>query len=142
MNPNNHSFGFKELVIGQSYEFEVNFTDDLINKFAELSGDCSAIHVNNSAAMRAGYPGRVVHGALVLSFFSRLIGVHLPGDSALVVSGDNRFHKPVIAGDSLLIKGVVSNKYASVNCVDIALSASDVSGSPAVSGLWIVKVAS
>jgi acyl dehydratase len=62
-----------------------------------------------SVAGRHGFPHRVSHGMLTASFYSTLVGMHIPGENALLHGMDIHFTKPVFPGDTLTITGVVSD---------------------------------
>ena len=51
---------------------------------------------------------RVVYGLLTSSFYSTLVGVHLPGKHCILQGIDIQFSKPVYIGDTLKISGKVS----------------------------------
>lgn len=46
---------------------------DMINKFADATGDHQFIHVNEEAARMTPFGGTIAHGFLTLSLFPRLI---------------------------------------------------------------------
>ena len=45
---------------------------DMIDRFADLTGDHQWIHVDREAAARAPFGGTIAHGFLVLSMFTKL----------------------------------------------------------------------
>ena len=51
---------------------------------------------------------RVVYGLLTSSFYSTLVGVHLPGKHCILQGIDIQFSKPVYIDDILKISGKVS----------------------------------
>ncbi|MBM3776036.1 MAG: acyl dehydratase, partial [Acidobacteria bacterium] len=65
--------------LGRTAEREIPVTADLIDRFVLLSGDNSAIHVDDAAARARGFRGRVAHGMLLGSLVSAVIGTELPG---------------------------------------------------------------
>lgn len=72
-----------------------------IDAFAQLTGDFSPLHMDHEFAIKRSFAGRVVHGALLNGYISRLCGVHLPGQNCLVQSIKSNFLVPVIAGDEI-----------------------------------------
>ena len=77
----NH-YTLSELAVGQSENFTVTVTQEMMEDFYRLTGDDSPIHRSEEYAAGRGYPGRVVYGMLGASFFSTLAGVYLPGSTA------------------------------------------------------------
>jgi 3-hydroxybutyryl-CoA dehydratase len=98
---------FEQLQLGMRAEFEALITEDMVDRFAALSGDTSPLHMDAAFAVSLGQPGRVVHGLLSASLFSTLIGVHLPGKHALFHEIKVGFHKPVHPGTALKVSGEI-----------------------------------
>ncbi|MEE0800194.1 MAG: MaoC family dehydratase [Gemmiger sp.] len=94
---------------GLTESFTVTITEEMMDRFAAITGDVSPIHMDADYARGRGYPGRVVYGMLAASFFSTLAGVYLPGEHCLLHSVDCRFAKPIFIGDTLTVTGTVVN---------------------------------
>ena len=67
----NQGFGINELEVGQSAEIERQVDDELIAKFAEVSGDFNPLHMDEEFAAKTPFRGRIAHGALVASSFTK-----------------------------------------------------------------------
>ena len=89
--------------------FTVTVTEEMMQAFERLTGDCSPIHVDENYAKARGYGGRVVYGMLGASFFSTLAGVYLPGEHCLLHGVECKFARPVFIGDTLTVTGTVVN---------------------------------
>lgn len=92
---------------GDSFSFTEKITEAMVGQFAQLSGDLSPLHMDQAFALKRGFRGRVVHGSFLTSFFSRVVGMHLPGKNAILQSMDVKFLAPVYIGDTLTIKALV-----------------------------------
>lgn len=92
---------------GLAHSFTTLITEQMVDGFARLSGDVNPLHTDDAFAKALGHPGRMAHGMLVASFFSTLVGLHLPGRHALLHGVDAQFHKPVYPGDQLTVSGEV-----------------------------------
>ena len=103
----NH-YTLAEMTPGLTESFTVTVTEEMMQDFERLSGDCSPIHIDEDYARGRGYPGRVVYGMLGASFFSTLAGVYLPGEHCLLHSVECKFAKPVFIGDELTVTGEVT----------------------------------
>ena len=97
-----------ELAVGQTESFTVTVTQEMMEDFYRLTGDNSPIHRSEEYAAGRGYPGRVVYGMLGASFFSTLAGVYLPGEHCLLHGVEAKFARPVFIGDTLTVKGTVT----------------------------------
>lgn len=93
---------------GQSFAFMQLVSGADIDAFAALSGDVSPLHVDAAFARSRGFSDRVVHGALISAYVSRLFGVHLPGRDCFLQSLNMRFLSPSHAGDVLELRAEIS----------------------------------
>jgi 3-hydroxybutyryl-CoA dehydratase len=106
--PEPATFRFGDMQIGQRAQFDVLVTEELLEQFARLSGDYNPLHTDESYAATTAMGTRVAHGLLVASFFSRLVGMHLPGRHALYISQTARFHAPCRIGTQIVVSGEVT----------------------------------
>lgn len=82
------------------FSAERAFTADDVAAFARLSHDANPIHLDPTAAARAGFPGPVVHGMLCASLFGAIIGTRFPG--AVYATQSLAFRAPVLVGESVV----------------------------------------
>ena len=86
---------------GDRASVEHVFTTEDVAAFARLSGDDNPIHLDADAATAAGFEREVVHGVLVTSLISRLLGTRLPGPGTILLGQELRYRRPVYPGDRL-----------------------------------------
>tara|TARA_B110000014_G_C20096180_1_gene574587 strand:- start:1134 stop:1565 length:432 start_codon:yes stop_codon:yes gene_type:complete len=110
---------FNEIEIGQTKNFQVVITESLVNDFAKLSGDFSPIHVNSEYANSTKFKGRIVHGMLLASLLSRMVGMYLPGKHALYSTQTLEFHNPCFIGEEVTVSSTVIDKSESTKIVKI-----------------------
>jgi acyl dehydratase len=101
---------FKDINIDDTAEFLVTITDELIRQFSELSGDINPLHTSKEYAQTTSFREPVVHGMIAGMFFSRLVGMYLPGKFALYISQNLVFHKPIFALAAVVVRGTVIEK--------------------------------
>ena len=94
---------------GLAESFTVTVTQEMMDQFLAITGDCSPIHVDADYAKGRGYPGCVVYGMLGASFFSTLAGVYLPGEHCLLHGVECKFARPIFVGDTLTVTGTVAD---------------------------------
>jgi acyl dehydratase len=104
-----NNYSWADLCLGLSAEFEVTMTSAMLEAFRELSGDTSPLHADPTVARARGFEGVVAHGMLLASFYSQLVGVHLPGESCLLHWIEVAFSNPVYVGDRLVVKGEITH---------------------------------
>ncbi len=109
-----NEYKFEDLKVGQEEFFTVTVTEEMMSQFLDLSGDENPLHNDAEFAMKQGYRDKVVYGLMTTAFFSRLVGVLLPGKYCLLQGIDVKYSAPVYVGDILIVKGVVDELHASV----------------------------
>ena len=110
MNNKSTNYKFDDITIGLTKEFSIEITESMINNFAEFTGDYNELHTNESYASTTSFGKRVCHGMLLASFFSRLVGMSIPGKNALYFSQSINFQSPCFIGDQILVRGEVIEK--------------------------------
>ena len=115
-----YSIQFSEVRIGLSKLFVTEITPEIVDSFAILSGDTNPLHTDDDYAKRYGHPSRVAHGLLTSSFYSKLVGMYLPGKFALLHQIDIRFTSPVYVGDIVTISGSIIAIHDSVRQLEIS----------------------
>lgn len=102
---------FAAIGIGRSVGFGRTVSESDVALFAGISGDFAPNHVDDAFMRRAGFAGRIAHGALLVAYSSRAstmmaeacMAEH-PGWVALAQGFDRvRFLKPVPIGTNLRI---------------------------------------
>ena len=68
----NKIFTIENFYIGQIKEFKKYISIEDVIKFSELSGDRNPIHIDENYANTSRYKKRLVHGTLILSYFSKI----------------------------------------------------------------------
>lgn len=121
-------------------KFTKKITNQSINNFAKISGDNNFIHMNKKKAMINGFKDRVAHGALIISFFSKLIGKFLPVKKSLLLFIDVKFKNPAYPNNFIKINGIIKEIHLSTKCVQIDLTAKYYNGTIISSGKAIVKI--
>ena len=87
--------------VGQTASFTKTVTETDVVLFAGISGDLNPAHVDEVAAKKSMFKGRVAHGILGASFISAVIGMKLPGPGTLYLSQDLQFVKPIYFNDTV-----------------------------------------
>ena len=91
----------RELQAGQSATLKLKITDDMVRKFAELTGDSNPIHLDDVYAAKTRFGKRIAHGMLVSATLSRIAGMDLPGPGTIVMGVDVRYKAPCYIGDEV-----------------------------------------
>ncbi|MCP3674560.1 MAG: MaoC family dehydratase [Gammaproteobacteria bacterium] len=81
--------------VGAKASIKKAFSSDELEAFAKLSKDFNPIHLDEEAGKNSIFKQRVVHGALVNSLFSGLLGCELPGEGTIFIEQTIKFKAPV-----------------------------------------------
>ena len=131
---------FEDIAVGQHFELEHAFAAADVRRFAELSGDFSPLHVDEAYARGTEFGGCVVHGILLASLFSQIVGMHLPGKAALYLGQELSFRRPVRVGERVRAIARVTAVSAPTRSLVLATEIRNADGQIAVSGTGKVKV--
>lgn len=116
-------YKFDEIILGTKTKFTVQVDESMINEFARISGDHNPLHMDEKYAAKTQFGKRVCHGMLLASFFSRLVGMYMPGKNALYFSQTLNFQTPCFVGDKVTIEGEVVDKSQSTRIITIKTTA-------------------
>jgi len=122
------------LEVGQSASFTKQITNKDVLLFAEVSGDDNPVHVNEEYAQTTMFKGRIVHGALVASLFSKILGTQLPGYGTIYLGQESRFMKPVRLDETITATVTIIEIIAEKNRVILETVARNSAGEVVVTG--------
>jgi acyl dehydratase len=125
---------------GQKRKFTVKVTESLVNEFAKISGDYNPLHMDEQYALSTKFGKRVCHGMLLASFFSKMIGMYLPGKNALYFSQTLNFQLPCFINDEITVEGEVLEKSLASRIITIKTSIHNQDGKCLVEGIAKVMV--
>ena len=123
MTEQSAEYKFDEITLGVKTKFTVQINESTINEFARISGDHNPLHIDEQYAAKTQFGKRVCHGMLLASFFSRLVGMYMPGKNALYFSQTLNFQTPCFIGDKVTIEGEVIDKSQSTRIITIKTTA-------------------
>ena len=67
------------LKIGEVAEMSKTVTEKDILDYADMTGDYNPIHVDEEAAKKTIFGGRIAHGVYALGLVSAVLGTKMPG---------------------------------------------------------------
>ena len=90
-----------KLKVGQIYKSSATISEEMIERFAQATGDHNPIHFNEDYAKGTIFKTRVAHGMLQAGILSGVLGTRFPGLGTIYLSQSLKFLKPVFIGDEI-----------------------------------------
>lgn len=91
----------RDLKVGDNVSVSRIFTDEDVLDFSNLSLDKNPIHLDQSFAEKSIFGKKIVHGMLVASLFSGLLGMKVPGKGSIYLGQSLSFIAPIYIGDKV-----------------------------------------
>ena len=91
----------RKLKIGDKTMLNKTFSEKEVEEFAKVSTDDNPIHLDKEYAASTVFGQRIVHGLLVSSLFSGLIGGKLPGHGSVYLGQTLSFKAPVYINEEI-----------------------------------------
>ena len=123
-----------DLKVGDTFTISKEVTDEVIRKFADVSGDYNPIHLDEEFAAKTMFGKRIAHGMLGASFISAVLGYQLSERKVVYLSQNLRFIAPVFIGDTVTAKAVVKEIRADKPIVTIETSCENQKGETVITG--------
>jgi 3-hydroxybutyryl-CoA dehydratase len=98
-----------KIKVGDTASVTKTFTQEDVQKFAELSGDHNPIHLDEEHARGTRFGRRIAHGMLTSSLISNVIGNELPGVGSIYLGQTLQFLAPVFPGDIITARATVTS---------------------------------
>ena len=131
---------FENIQVGMEFGLRHTFTHEDVWQFAQLSGDYSPLHVDPVYAAETEFGKCVIHGMLLASLFSQLVGMRIPGKPALYLGQDLTFRRTVLVGETVLVNAKVTARTEATRSILLATEIRTADGRVAVSGTAKVKI--
>ena len=129
---------FEELSVGQSVTMDKVVTDGDVVAFAGITGDDNPVHLDEAAAARSRFGGRIAHGMLGAGFISAAIGTRLPGPGSIYLSQSLRFTRPVRIGDTVTTRVEIAELHAEKRRVKLLTRCANQHGETVIDGEALV----
>ena len=84
-------------------------TDEMIQSFANLTGDTNPVHLDDTYAAGTRFGRRIAHGMIAAGLISATLANDLPGPGTVYVSQTLEFKRPVYPGDTITTTVEVKN---------------------------------
>ncbi|GAB3475931.1 MaoC family dehydratase [Marinomonas epiphytica] len=103
------SIQLNELTLDQSAELTRIVSQDDVQLFAQVTGDCNPVHLDEDYAANTSFEKPIAHGMLTAGFISAVIGTKLPGPGCIYLDQSLKFRAPVYIGQEVTTRVTVSD---------------------------------
>ena len=93
-----------KLKIGDNYKEEFIITQEMVNKFAELSGDKNPLHLDKKFAAKTRFKKPIVHGLFSVTSFGKVMGTQFPGAGSIHVGQNLSFKRPLYPDKKYIVR--------------------------------------
>lgn len=125
---------YKEIEVGKVYKKETRVTDEMVRKFAEITGDDNPVHLNEEYAATTIFKKRISHGILVLGLISAVLGREFPGPGTIYLNQNALFRKPVYLDEVITIVIEVLEKIPEKSRLNLSTNVIKDNGELAIDG--------
>ena len=94
---------YQELTVGLSAQYSRVVSDREVMSFADITGDFNPVHVDDEAAEKSRFGGRIAHGMLSAGLISSAIANVLPGAGSIYLAQTLKFTAPVRLDDTVTV---------------------------------------
>lgn len=94
--------------VGTTVTDKVLITEDMINKFAEVSGDFNPVHMDEEFAKTTRFGRRIAHGMLSAAFISRVLAMKVE-NGGIYLGQTLKFMSPIFIGDEITLELTLTN---------------------------------
>ena len=127
-------YSFDEIELGMQKSFKVEISENMLNEFGRSTEDYNPLHMNEKYASSTSFKKRVCSGMFLSSFFSRLVGMYLPGKHALHISQSLNFVNPCFIGETITVEGKVIDKSPATKIIKLETTITNESGKRIIDG--------
>ncbi|MDA7946905.1 MAG: hypothetical protein MPJ78_05460 [Hyphomicrobiaceae bacterium] len=117
-----------DLSIGDAVEQTYTFDAHARRAFSQVANDRAPVHMDDRFAGDQGFRGQIIQGLCVSTRFSRLIGMYLPGEHAILEGINLQYRLPTYEGQTLVYRTEVIRLLKPMKVVRLGLSVKSAQG--------------
>jgi acyl dehydratase len=86
--------------LGEHFEMNFSFSQEQVNDFCKISGDFNPLHWDEAFAATTTFKKPIIHGALISSVFSKVMGMDFPGSGSVYLKQVSEFKRPLFVNQT------------------------------------------
>jgi acyl dehydratase len=126
--------------VGDKSSVSKTFSEGDVQLFSDLSLDKNPLHLDSAYAEGSIFGRQIVHGMLVASLFSAILGTILPGEGSIYLGQTLNFKAPIYLGDNITATVEIIKIREDKPIYTLATIAVNDEGTVVINGEAVVKV--
>jgi acyl dehydratase len=127
-----------DLEIGQKAKREMTVTEEIVERYAEITGDFNPLHFDAEFAARTRFGRLIAQGGIATGLLHALVAMDMPGPGSVFVRQSWSFPAPVFIGDSLQAEATVKSVRAKRNLAELEFAVKNQDGKLVLEGEALV----
>ena len=129
-----------DVKVGDKFSTTRKITDELVRKFADVSGDYNPIHLDEEFAKTTRFGRRIAHGMLSGALISAVLGYEFKERKIVYISQTMKFTAPAFLGDTITATATVTDIREDKRIVTLETDCSNQNGELTVKGEAVVML--
>ena len=129
-----------DVKVGDKFSTTRKITDELVRKFADVSGDYNPIHLDEEFAKTTRFGRRIAHGMLSGALISAVLGYEFKERKIVYLSQTMKFTAPAFLGDTITATATVTDIREDKRIVTLETDCSNQNGELTVKGEAVVML--
>lgn len=104
--------------LNQVFTHDFKFTQEEVERFAEVTGDKNPVHLDAAYAATTMFKLPIMHGMLSASLFSKVFGTLFPGEGTIYLKQSLNFLKPMYVDVTyeavFTVKEIIKEKHRAI----------------------------
>lgn len=130
----------KIIDIGYTVSEYRKVTFDVVQQYANISGDYNPIHLDSEYASRSIFGNRIAHGLFCLGMISKIVGNEMPGVGAIFLNEKIEYRHPAYIGDTIRTEISVLEIREEKGILNLGINCTDQKGNVVICGTTLVKM--
>ena len=97
------------LTIGQAANRSMVVTGDVVQSYAELTGDFNPLHFDEEFVAKTRFGRLISQGGIAVGLIHALVAMDLPGPGTVFTEQHWNFPAPVYIGDTITVTGTITD---------------------------------
>ena len=127
-----------ELEVGQRATRELAVDEEMVRKYAEITGDYNPLHFDADFAAKTRFGRLMAQGGIATGLLHALVAMEMPGPGSVFMRQGWSFPAPVYIGDTLRAEATVKSVRAKRNMAELEFEVKNQDGAVVLSGEALV----